>query len=85
LIKNVNGKVCIIEKMIGNYILMIFVGATVKDLLIDSRHYIVSTFKQMKSIKQLLLLPLAFWVGTFLGFVFAIFTSVTIIESVSFK
>lgn len=56
--------------------LTIFVGATVKDLLIDSRQFIVSTFKQMKSTRQLLLLPLAFWVGTFLGFIFAIFTSV---------
>ncbi|CAF1286885.1 unnamed protein product [Adineta steineri] len=49
--------------------------ATVKDLLIDSRHFIISTFKQMKYLKQLLILPLAFWIGTFLGFVFAIFTS----------
>ncbi|CAF3944911.1 unnamed protein product [Rotaria sordida] len=49
--------------------------ATIKDLIIDSRHFVVETFKQMKSIKQLLLLPLAFWIGTYLGFVYAIFTS----------
>ncbi|CAF4298553.1 unnamed protein product, partial [Adineta steineri] len=55
--------------------------ATVKDLLIDSRHFIISTFKQMKYLKQLLILPLAFWIGTFLGFVFAIFTSVIIVSS----
>lgn len=56
---------------------IIFLGATRKDLLIDSRHFIISTFKQMRSIKQLLLLPLAFWIGTSLGFVFAIYTSVS--------
>ncbi|CAF1283621.1 unnamed protein product [Rotaria sordida] len=52
-----------------------FVDATPKHLLIDSRHFIVSTFKQMKSIKQLLLLPLAFWIGTSEAFLFGIFTS----------
>ncbi|CAF0790237.1 unnamed protein product [Adineta steineri] len=50
-------------------------ATSIKDLLVDSRHFIVSTFKQMKSIKQLFLLPLAFWIGTSEAFLFGIFTS----------
>ncbi|CAF1225684.1 unnamed protein product [Didymodactylos carnosus] len=42
----------------------------VRELLHESTRYFMSTFKQMKSLNQILLIPLTMWTGTLEAFVF---------------
>jgi hypothetical protein len=54
-----------------------YVEATPKEMLRDTIRHISSTFQQMKTLEQMLLMPLAFWIGTFGAFMFGIFTNVS--------